>query len=174
MFKRRTAHGSYIISNYSVHHCWEMRPLQCFYNYNFSNWVISDKIYFCVLYCVFTKYYTTEKHRLAKIRLKMCRHRNQCGLIRLSLIQQKARNKHNKLANRKTYKTICSVSTSSSEHVGKGTTGRNRGLRAFIFIKLWLLAISALNFQFSLVVLPIFYVLSSKTFCLLPETGVRM
>ncbi len=58
---------------------------------------------------MFTKYYTTEKHRLAQIRLRMCRHRNQCGLIIFSLIQQKAKNKHNELANGMTYKIICSA-----------------------------------------------------------------
>uniref|UniRef100_A0A8C1FA62 Multimerin 2b n=2 Tax=Cyprinus carpio TaxID=7962 RepID=A0A8C1FA62_CYPCA len=31
MFKMRTAHGLYMISNYSIHHCWEMRPLRCYY-----------------------------------------------------------------------------------------------------------------------------------------------
>uniref|UniRef100_A0A8C2EUV5 Multimerin 2b n=1 Tax=Cyprinus carpio TaxID=7962 RepID=A0A8C2EUV5_CYPCA len=31
MFKMRTAHVLYIISNYSIHHCWEMRPLRCYY-----------------------------------------------------------------------------------------------------------------------------------------------
>lgn len=139
MFKMRTAHSLYIISNYSIHHCWEMRPLQCDYKtserlrrvatkHTSLTWSFFTKY----TLCMFMKYYTTEKHRLATIRLRMCRHRNQCGLIRFSLIQQKAKNKQNEVANGRTYKTVCSAIISSPVHAGKRTTGRKENISSSV------------------------------------------